>query len=244
MKMKSVVSLVFALSLICAGRVYSGQVPGETEPLDRSHWDRAVETAMNSRCWMPAGIDTLEKVWDDRDVLKEESKTRLKVDVQNGQHPDLAVVSHVKNGKDRTSEFTRAFKDVKEGILEDLRDGNLFLSPEIKGAVLTGLALNESIAEYTFILTIEGLTFNGKARINTLIRHMISSELTCDRIEDDDHILRNFREVTLYGSGPDAWYPEKVIENLDIEIKGFFFSFKGRVVTETELLDYTCVDDK
>ena len=236
--MKPGIYLILLLVLVFSG----GRWPAlaEAPKPDPSHWQRALETARHNTCWVPSVLDISETVRDENGRTVERSETRIELVSVAGQVSDMVLVSRTENGQDKTGEYEGEFKAEKNELMEQVRQGDLFVSPEVSHAELTALSVRDTLAEYRFRLPVEDIVLDGLARIDTEKGQVTSAVLTCGRMEDDDVEIRNYKEEIHYRSEPGVWYPMTIVQTMDIKTKSLFFSFKGRVETRISLSGHTC----
>lgn len=204
--------------------------------LDRSHWDRAVGVAEKNQCWKPGKIITMETVFDDSG--KQVAETRSELQLAQHPRPELTLISYTENGKDKTASAAREFNTHKQDILEDLELDSLFQGG--LGIKLTSMEIQGSTAIYTFTLIVEKIEFKGHGKIDIPSGAAFYTQITCEQMEEEDHLITEYKEITHYSKNPKEWYPEKSIETMGIKTKALFFSFTGRVREETHLTDYSC----
>ncbi len=210
-----------------------------TELINRTYWDMAITTAEKQACLMPAHIKQSEHVVDEKGVTQELNLTHLNIFLNN-KALGIKLISRIENDQETTKEFEKSIQENKKNILESLKQDQLFNKTMQPKIVITHFAMKNDIAVYAFNLNSEGVTFKGTARINIKNGSAISSEVTADRIKEDKVVITNFAQSMTYKTNGDSWFPERMIQTMELEVKSLFSTFKGVVTEETELSDYFC----
>lgn len=208
--------------------------------IDRTYWDQAVALADENACLTPLNIVETEKVSATDGKPVERNVTHLQVVHQDGRDLDIKLISREENGKNTTEKFYRDFIAHKEETLDELKEEGVFAKTAQDLIKLTGLSLQGKVATYTFTIDVDGLAFTGQAKICAIEGHALTTTVTTPEMEEDGVVIRDYTEVTRFKRDGDRWFPDKVIETMDIEMGGFFTAFKGRIEAETILADYFC----
>ncbi len=229
--------VIISLSTLCMA-LAALTAPAST--IDTTYWDRAVEIAEANHCLAPLTIIETETVSDPKGKPLQDNVTHLQVVKKNGDDLDIQLISRKENGKDATEMFYKDFIANKQEIVAELEEEGLFAKSARHLITLTDLDLQDNRATYTFTMTLEGVEFSGQADIDTRSGHAVYTQVTTPLMAEDGAVISNYEEITYFKKDGDRWYPEKVIEHMEIELGGFFSSFKGRVHSETILADYFC----
>lgn len=214
--------------------------PAYSDVIDTTYWDNAVEIAEKNKCLTPLNIVETEEVSDEEGKPLENNVTHIQVIKKGGNSLDIKLVSREENGEDNTKNFFKDFIANKPETLAELKEEGLFEKSAQHLIKLTGFVLENNMATYTFTVTADGVPFKGRAKIDTNNGHAVYTKVTTPLMEDDGAVISNYEEITHFKTDGDRWYTEKVIENMELELGGFFSSFKGNVHAETILADYFC----
>lgn len=229
--------IIISLSTIC---LVLAALPAHASPIDTTYWDRAVEIAEANHCLVPLTIIESETVSDPKGKLLQDNVTHLQVVKKGGDALDIKLVSRKENGEDATETFYKDFIANKQETVAELEEESLFAKCARHLITLTDLDLQGNRATYTFRMTVEGVEFSGRADIDTRSGHAVYTQVTTPLMAEDGVVISNYEEITHFKKDGDRWYPEKVIEHMEIELGNVFSSFEGRVHSETILADYFC----
>lgn len=227
------ISLSTLFMIFAAAPAFSGSI-------DTTYWDEAVEIAEKNKCLAPFNIVETEKVSNKEGKPVENNVTHLQVIKKGGNSLDIKLVSREENGEDKTEKFYKDFIVNKPETLAELKEEGLFEKSAQHLVKLTGFDLKDNMAIYTFSIKSEGILFTGQAKIDVNKGHAVYTKINAPLMVEDGVVITNYEEVTHYQTDGDQWYPEKVVESMELELGGFFSSFKGNVHSETVLADYFC----
>ena len=211
---------------------------GYAGSIDYSYWNRAIVIAERESLPLPSEIRVTEQVTDDAGKPVETSVTHIRVTRSDSGAPDLSLVSRQENGKDQTERFKKAFPDHKPDVLETIEAGGLFERQAFSAIRFTGMILDSSEAVYHFTAEAEAIPLTGTVRVDIRTGCAVYSRVAADQIpsghvSDKNVVLANYVETLIFSNDPNAWFPRKSTETMDIRITGHFSSFNGRIRTET-----------
>lgn len=217
----------------------SSSVYGQSiESIGRTYWDRAVEIAEKNRQWVPENIYETETVFDQQGNQVEINETHVRITGIQSARQDLVLISRKTNDEDITTEFQKEFNELKPEIIQKLREDGIFAKSTLPLITLTDLKIEENLAVYRFKLTVENEVFTGIAKIHIQSGCPLFLEIRAERLVEEDWELTRYVETTTFNDDPDQWYALKINETMNVKIKGFFSSFKGKIRTALTLEDY------
>jgi hypothetical protein len=233
--LKQIYQLLFVLLiLLCLFTSLSA------EEIDLSYWQKAVETAAVHKCMIPSEVIQTECIFDRNEKLVEKTRTHLTVFEDSNNTLDIKLISHMLNNEDKSKAFEKELQENKQDILTAIREGGLFTGEIQKHLAFTNLKVNDNQATYLLTLNSDGIELKGTVITDIEKGYAISTELISEMMKEDSVTIRNFKQTMTYEYNGKKWYPIKMVEVMEIDVKSLFSPFKGSVSKQVSLDHHFC----